>query len=64
MIRQELIIAICREAGDQGTDEELVEGYQGNYSDDYLEEIVDAAAKGDITALVRMRSDAGLPVLV
>lgn len=63
MTREELIVQICREAGDVGSDEELVDGYSSNYSDEYLKEIVDRAAQGDVAALVKMRIDAGLTIL-
>src|SRR3990167_2200654 len=56
--RNELIVTICREAGDVGTDDEIVEGYSHNYNDGYLQDVVDPAAAGDVAALVRMRSDA------
>ena len=62
MNRNELIVTICREAGDVGTDDEIVEGYSHNYNDGYLQDVVDPAAAGDVAALVRMRSDAGLPI--
>ncbi len=63
MTRNELIISICREAGDVGDDASLISGYERNYDDDYLRSVVDAAATGDAGALAKMRSDAGLAIL-
>lgn len=64
MTRNDLIIAICREAGDAGTDQEIVNGYESNYPNDYLTDVVDMAASGDVAALIRMRTDAGLRAIV
>ena len=62
MTRDELIIMICREAGDVGSDDDLIEGYTSNYEEDYLEDVVNPASDGDVRALARMRADAGLPI--
>ena len=62
MTRDELIIMICREAGDVGSDDDLIGGYTSNYDEDYLEDVVDPASDGDVRALARMRADAGLPI--
>lgn len=64
MTAHELIVIICREAGDVGSDEEIIEGYLHNYQDSYIEEVVTRAAAGDIGSLLRMRTDAGLPAIV
>ena len=64
MTAEELIVVICREAGDVGSDEDLIAGYSHNYADAYLADVVAHAAAGDVGALLRMRTDAGLPAIV
>ena len=64
MTAEELIVVICREAGDVDSDEEIIEGYLHNYQASYIEEVVTRAAAGDVGSLLRMRTDAGLPAIV
>jgi len=54
----ELLIALCREAGDVGTDDELSEGARGNHHPDLIRD----AANGDVAALVKLRQAFGLPI--
>ncbi len=56
----ELLIELCREAGDIGTDEELVEGARANHDSEDIAE----AAQGDVAALIRLRIAFGLPIFV
>lgn len=55
----ELLVELCREAGDTGTDEELIDGARGNHAPDLIRD----AACGDVAALVQLRHDFGLPIL-
>ncbi len=54
----ELLIELCREAGDVGTDEELIEGARANHDPEDIAE----AARGDVAALIRLRIAFGLPI--
>jgi hypothetical protein len=54
----ELIVALCHEAGDVGSDAELIEGFRSNYHPD----VIAAAARGDVDAIVELRRGCGLPI--
>lgn len=56
----ELLIELCREAGDIGTDEELIEGSRANHDSEDIAE----AAQGDVAALIRLRIAFGLPIFI
>lgn len=55
----EFLIELCREVGDIGTDEELIEGVHANHD---LENIAEVT-RGDVAALIRLRIAFGLPIL-
>jgi hypothetical protein len=58
MTTSDLILDLCREAGDDVSDEPAtIEAFLGNHHPD---DIV-AAAQGDHAALVRLREACGLP---
>jgi len=60
MNRDELILALCREAGDDVTDAEtVIDGFCGNHP----AADIDAAAAGDPSALIRLRTACGLPLI-
>lgn len=52
----ELIVALCTEAGDTCSDEEKIEGFRGNHHPDLIRD----AANGDVAALVQLRRDCGV----
>ena len=54
----QLILDLCHEAGDTGTDEELIEGFRSNYHPDLISD----AADGDVKALIALRQGCGLPI--
>ena len=54
----EMLVALCREAGDEGTDEALIEGARSNHHPDDIRD----AANGDVAALVKLRQAFGLPI--
>ncbi len=56
----ELILALCRECGDEGDDEDLIAAFWSGHD----EEDIEAAALGDVGAIARLRDACGLPVLV
>ena len=69
MDKNQLIIALCREAGDNGDDEEIIDGWTANHMaccdyDDGDGSDIDNAANGDVAALVKVRACCGLPVFV
>jgi|GEM_PF-3680283 len=53
-----MILELCREAGDEGSDEDLIEGFRSNHHP----EVIAAAASGDVAALVQLRDACGLPI--
>ncbi|SRR6266702_2629957 len=53
-----LLLTLCREAGDIGTDEEVVDGSRGNHHPDDIR----LATLGNVPALVRLRQAFGLPI--
>lgn len=61
-----LILELCREAdqlgieplGDQ-SEEQIIEGFRSNYPDD----VIRAAAEGDVAAIVELRRGCGLPIV-
>ena len=53
-----LLTELCREAGDIGPDEELIEGARANHDSEDIAE----AARGDVAALIRLRMAFGLPI--
>jgi len=55
-----LLTELCREAGDIGRDEELVEGARANHDPEDIAE----AACGDVAALIRLRIAFGLPIFI
>jgi hypothetical protein len=54
----ELILELCREAGDTVSDEECLEGFRANYHPDTIR----AAAQGDVEAIIELRQGCGLPI--
>ncbi len=54
----DLLVALCREAGDEGTDEALIDGARGNHHPDDIRD----ATNGDVAALVKLRQAFGLPI--
>lgn len=62
MTRAELIIALCREAGDSLSDAAIVAGWEANHCGCCSTDVA-AAAEGDSTALIRLRLCMGLPIL-
>jgi hypothetical protein len=54
----ELLVSLCREAGDTGTDNELIDGARGNHHPDLIHD----AAQGDVAALIQLRQAFGLPI--
>jgi hypothetical protein len=52
-----LILTLCHEAGDEGPDADLIDGFRGNFAPD----LIAAAAAGDVEALVELRTAVGLP---
>jgi len=60
MNRDELILALCCEAGDDVTDADAaIDGFCGNHA----AADIDAAAAGDPAALIRLRYACGLPLV-
>jgi hypothetical protein len=62
MDRSELIIALCREAGDTEDEEPMVAGWEANHGA-CCEEAIETAATGNPAALLRVRRCMGLPIL-
>ena len=54
------LVSLCREAGNQGTDEELIEGARNNHHPDDIRD----AANGDIAAIVKLRRAFGLLIFI
>ena len=54
-----MIVDLCHEAGDTGSNDELIEGFRANH---HAEDIA-AAASGDVAALAALRQACGLPVI-
>lgn len=54
----ELLIALCREAGDRKEDSDIIKGARSNHSPDDIRK----AASGDVVALIRLRLAIGLPI--
>jgi len=53
-----LIIDLCRECGDQGTDTDLISGFRENHPDTTIRE----AANGSVTAFAELRRGCCLPL--
>lgn len=60
MNEQDLILALCREAGDYILNPEWAED---EFRSNHNSEDITAAATGDVAALVRLRTACGLPLL-
>lgn len=61
-----VILNLCRDARDEGAEEDLIEGFLGNHLDADGELLADlrAAAAGDVAATARLRTRCGLPLIV
>ena len=60
---RDLILDLCREAGDDmGNPERTIGDFLANHSPETAEDVV-AAAGGDVAALVRVRTQVGLPIV-
>ena len=57
----ELILSLCREAGKEGSDTELVKNFREKYRDQ--SELIRKACQGDSKALRRLRWLCGLKVI-
>lgn len=63
MTANELIVALCQEAGDDVTDEaDVIYGWRSNHCA-CCEDRIDAAAANDVAALVAIRSCMGLRII-
>jgi hypothetical protein len=62
MDRDDVIIALCREYGDEADEQALVTGWLTNHHGCCSEQISLAAA-GDAAALIRIRTCMGLPIV-
>lgn len=58
MSEHDLIVTLCREAGDDVDDPDLDADFRANHDP----HDISAAAAGDVAALVRLRRACGLPV--
>lgn len=57
----DVVLALCDEAGEDISDEQYVlEGFTANHS----AEDINAAAEGDVAALIALRTACGLPIFV
>lgn len=61
MERRELILDLCHEAGDTGSENEIVEEWKANHAC-CCDLHVDKAAQGDVATLNKIRTCMGLPL--
>lgn len=61
MTEEELILSLCREASEEGSDEELIINFREKYRDQ--SELIRRACQGDSKALRRLRWLCGLRVV-
>ena len=61
MTEDELILSLCREAGQQGTEKDLIKRFREKYRDHF--ELLRKASQGDSKALRRLRWLCGLKVV-
>jgi len=61
LTEDELILSLCREAGQQGTEKDLIKRFRENYRDHF--ELLRKASQGDSKALRRLRWLCGLKVV-
>ena len=61
MTEEELILSLCREAGEEGSEADLIKKFRGKYRDQ--SELVERASQGDSKALRRLRWLCGLKVV-
>ncbi len=61
MTEDELILSLCREAGEEGSAEDLIKEFREKYRDQ--SELISRASQGDSKALRRLRWLCGLKVI-
>ena len=61
MTEDELILSLCREVGEEGSEEDLIKKFREKYGDQ--SEIIRRASQGDSKALRRLRWLCGLKVI-
>ena len=61
MTEEELILALCREAREEGSEKDLIEKFREKYRDQ--SELIRRASQGDSKALRRLRWLCGLRVV-
>ena len=61
MTEEELILSLCREAGEEGSEEDLIKKFREKYRDHF--ELLRKASQGDSKALRRLRWLCGLKVV-
>ena len=61
LTEEELILSLCREAGDEGTEKDLIKTFRDKYRDQ--SELIRKASQGDSKALRRLRWLCGLKVV-
>lgn len=63
--QRQVILTLCRDGGDTGTEEDLVAGFVANHldRDGELLRDLEAAAAGDVLATIRLRTRCGLPLI-
>ncbi len=61
LTENELILSLCREAGDEGSEEDLIKRFGEKYRDQ--SELIRRASLGDSKALRRLRWLCGLKVI-
>jgi hypothetical protein len=61
LTEDELILSLCREAGEEGSPEDLVKKFREKYRDQ--SELISRASQGDSKALRRLRWLCGLKVI-
>ena len=61
MTEDELILSLCREAGEEGSEEDVINKFREKYRDH--SELITKASQGDSKALRRLRWLCGLKVI-
>ena len=61
LTEEELILSLCREAGEEGSEEDLIKKFREKYRDQ--SELIRRACQGDSKALRRLRWLCGLKVV-